>query len=151
MSQKETFVETVQNALKKYNENNDLDIVNSLNYCFTETDAFDFDIDSAFIECAKKNNVNYVIIDLATATLDDIETIHANWNQPTAYLFKNYGDESSGNVRTKITIFVKDRYLGITTSDDSEPQVAFCGVTVTAENPIRDFYERQVFFMNISL
>ena len=151
MQKREEFENTLQEVLADYQMKRRAGIHStSENYLFEDT-GLDFDVDTAFIECAKTAGVNYVVIDVATATSNDIETIIANWNTPTAYLFKNYGDESAGNIRNKISFFMKDRDVGICASSDSEPQVAFCGATVTKEKPIRDFNERQAFSSIIEL
>ena len=145
MTQQELFLERLNQSFSTYRcykENNS-------NTLLREKEGFDFDLDATFAEWAKSNNVDYLIVDVATATRDDIDAIVAHWDHPTAYLFKNYGDESAGNYRNKISIFIKDRYLGIRCSGDPEPQVVLCFVTELKDKPINDFWERQVFYAQV--
>ena len=141
MSQKEMFLEELNVQFETYRDCRK----NESSALLRENAGFDFDLDATFAEWAKTVGVDYLMIDVAKADQKDIEEIQAHWNRPTAYLFKNYGNESAGNYRNKISCFIKDRYLGLRCSDDPEPQVVACLATVLKDQPIRDFYEWQVF------
>ena len=138
MDQKTIFTEALDTHLENYR----LDKT-SANFCFEEKEGFDLDFDTTFAEWAKGAGVDYVIIDVGAATQKDIDAIVAHWDRPTAYLFKDFGNEAAGNLREKCRCFIKDRHLGgIWTSADPEPQVIFCAATLTKDQPIRDFYDR---------
>lgn len=142
MTQKELFLEALNCQFRTYRAFKE----STGNILLREKDGFDFDLDNAFAQWAKDAGVDYLIIDVACATQKDIDEIVNHWDRPTAYIFKNYGDESAGNYRNKISCFIKDRYLGFRSSGDPEPKVVLCAATLAKDQPIRDFYERQVFF-----
>ncbi len=141
-NQKNVFIKALNSHLKIFRRDKE----NTTNALLQEKEGFDFDIDLVLDEWAKNVGVNYLIIDVACATQKDIDEIESHWNIPTVYFFKNYGDESEKKYRNKISCFIKDRILGFCCSDDPEPQVVLCFVTVSKDKPIRDFYEQQVFF-----
>ena len=143
MSQKDTFLKILDEQFENYTMEKMAGLKTSI--LLSEKDGFDFDVDTAFAEWANNVSVDYLIIDVACATQKDIDAIVTQWDKPTAYLFKNYGDETAENFRNKISVFIKDRYLGIRCVDDPAPQVVLCATTVSKDKPIRDFGERQVF------
>jgi hypothetical protein len=142
MTNKELFEEMLNEQFHIYR----LFKENNSNVLLKEKEGFGFDIDAAFFEWTKSVGINCLIIDVAVATQKDITAIEEHWNHPTAYLFKNYGDESAGNYRNKISCFIKDRDLGFCCSGDPEPKVVLCVSTVLKDKPIKDFYEQQMFF-----
>ena len=142
MNTKETFLRILNQHLKSYR----LYQETATNVLLQEKERFDFDIDSTFAEWCNTVSVDCLIIDVATANQKDIEAIETHWNHPTAYLFKNFGDERAGNYRNKISCFIKDRCFSFSCPSNPEPQVVLCFTTVSKDKPIKDFYEQQVFF-----
>lgn len=145
MSQKDTFLKILDEQFENYTLEKMAGIKTSYNTLLSEKDGFDFDVDTAFAEWANNVSVDYLIIDVACATQKDIDAIVAQWDKPTAYLFKNYGEETAGIFRNIISCFIKDRRLRMCNVNDPVPQVVLCVTTELKDKPVRDFYERQVF------
>ena len=110
-----------------------------MNICVKEKNGIAFDVEDTFINWAKDNNLNFVVVDVAKATQADVDSITASLQSPTVFLFKNYGDESVPYIRNKISGLIKDRYWN---SEWYEDIILFSVTTITKDKLVKDIGER---------
>lgn len=116
------------------------------NIIIYNTDSLDFDIDAVIADFATKNNVQLIILNVATLVPEDIKNLRKALNEPSIVLMKNFDSESSP-MRGYLHVLVKDCSLP---NEYYTPifmnNFLFAIATTAGNKPLQDIGERSCFF-----
>ena len=115
------------------------------NIIIYNTDSLDFDIDAVIADFATKNNVQLIILNVATLVPENIKNLRKALNEPSIVLMKNFDSESSP-MREYLHVLVKDCSLPNEYGTSIFINNFLFAIATTADNkPLQDMGERSCF------